>query len=1363
MSNRSLVIDVVNEVPQGDLNNWNVLGNAGTFIREIKTPDLAKDADTASIVSGIPTAFARVDLFKQAFNSKIGSETTSSNRNLYNYYDELVDEWRGFVAAIALDYSNIRARRIDMVYSDGKDTGTTANIYEPKGAFGNMLLERRERWCEQGREENDKGTPYINIIKYDGRVVGATAPETLLFTSPGYTVSPSEDRPWVSRKGKFTNPLKGSVSEAQLQTLYAYADHLLKNLNELETYFPHKLGIDLNPVRTNLERWKDEMETYASSHTYKTGGGAIPPVSFEMGGPFKELFSHQDKLYGVEGTFSETAGLNGAKAIDPRHLLLPPEAKIARIHLSSEYMRNPEKIRTLPVYLLRADIKNEKDEKAFFALPLSAQGLNVFGKAIGALVGIGNSASGELNGSLSAVYDPDAETDNLEVEFQITTIEGITRRYAQQYTVGRDILFSDKDILLWPNFISKQWNKYYLYSELPHNSRGQGYRAYPFVGDISDPYFRILTNDDESPLLLAGNGVITADKNKVDARILVGINERLTNEYKYEIYSSDKPFKGIALQAPGGEEGGYLIINYSNDPTSTLPRDMLSSSKALGEVTVGIDFGSTNTSVAYSDMDGVPEGFSFTNQRVSLLDREEKGSKAGLQPNRVLFFQAPERPVQSNNVHSILTIHPENRLQVNGNDEDIITRLSREVEGGFPCFMDNLPVSNVSEDIISLRFNRIGQVEQVHNMKWSNPDKDVARKKAYLRTLMLHIYAEMFRMEKVPVTLRWSYPSAMNNQLLNKYQLIWDDLALLSPVSNAKGDKYKLNISKAQRNLTFDSHAPKPIQPMTGNPATTPSPSLSSPKETSQPVDTAELMANLKLCLQQQQTLTQMLGMPMPAELLANVQSQLQDLGQQITDITAKLASPQSAAPSSGFAAQPAQTAGFAQAQTAPSGFAAAPSGFQSQQGVTGFAEQTKPENQEKNELPDIAPDDPNRIVRYNPERLFRDATANNSLTEANAVANFISSSHANKDILTLCFDIGGSTTDISALYRLDKGITMIKQNSIRFAAQRVSGATRYVKEFENVLRSVCSRFNIDILGLNVGDNRFTPETASYYFDQIVDRLSEEQLPDFYRLILAEAPGLMWVNMYVTGLLMYYAGQISAKLIKDIERTDNSEIIGGQKYWPEINICFAGKGSRLMQWLAATQPDLANQYYMQMFQSGFGNGGYTENRIIIELPPMEKGADIKYEVSKGLAKNITELCNPAGDNETEIIGESGFSCVTRDNRILPLEPINSITPEMIEYIGTRFSPSAQTGDKFRDFCRVFHQTSRQLLNLDIPDDFFDKKASNLNITSYVQQMPEYIHAHREKSNNNGKFDFVAPIIILEGMNFYDNHLLKALK
>ncbi|MDE6866453.1 MAG: hypothetical protein K2J23_03570, partial [Muribaculaceae bacterium] len=87
----------------------------------------------------------------------------------------------------------------------------------------------------------------------------------------------------------------------------------------------------------------------------------------------------------------------------------------------------------------------------------------------------------------------------------------------------------------------------------------------------------------------------------------------------------------------------------------------------------------------------------------------------------------------------------------------------------------------------------------------------------------------------------------------------------------------------------------------------------------------------------------------------------------------------------------------------------------------------------------------------------------------------------------------------------------------------------------------------------------------------------------------------------------------------------------------------------------------------------------------------------------------------------------------------------------------------QTGEKFRDFCRVFHQTSRQLLNLDIPDDFFDKKASNLNITSYVQQMPEYIHAHREKSNNNGKFDFVAPIIILEGMNFYDNHLLKALK
>lgn len=181
MENKALVIDVAERsMPNGDVNKWNVLSNSSVFIRDIITPELSKNANVGTLVSGIPTAFARVDLFKAAFDSSSTNEQTTS-RNLAAYYSDLVSEWRGFVAALALDYTNVKVKRIDLAYSDGKPITETANIYEPAGAFGNMLLERKERWCEQNVADNDVKVPYLNLIKYYNKVVGATAPESLLF------------------------------------------------------------------------------------------------------------------------------------------------------------------------------------------------------------------------------------------------------------------------------------------------------------------------------------------------------------------------------------------------------------------------------------------------------------------------------------------------------------------------------------------------------------------------------------------------------------------------------------------------------------------------------------------------------------------------------------------------------------------------------------------------------------------------------------------------------------------------------------------------------------------------------------------------------------------------------------------------------------------------------------------------------------------------------------------------------------------------------------------------------------------------------------------------------------------------------
>ncbi|MDE6017194.1 MAG: hypothetical protein K2G85_00090 [Muribaculaceae bacterium] len=1455
---KSLVIDVekTSEL-SGVRNAWTVLGEAGKFIRDIKTQDLSKKANAGSLVSGIPTAFARVDLFDAAMSADSVNDNSTTSKNLVGYYKDLVSEWRGFVACIGLDYPNIKVKRVNLVYSDGKPIDKTSNIYEPAGAFGNMLLRRRERWCEQSLSDNVKGVPFINIIKYCGNVVGATAPEILLFTSSGYKVGEkAEDRkekPWVDvHTGKFIDPLKSELPEIELKTLYAYVQHILEKLPAIETYYPQELGVDYGDIRLNLEHWLEEMKEYASNRNYGVAGGTIPPVDAGFSGPFADVFTYEDRLSGLEGIISDGDPLQGSIVFDPKKLLLPPSAKLTRIHLNPEYSKHPEKLKDLPVLLLSATKKDQPGEKAFFALPLSALGLNVYGKSIGALLN-----DNDFSSNLTATYDPNLEEDNIEVELSIRTENGNLRRYCQRYTAGNDSKMLNKDILIWPNFISKQWNQYYMYSELPHNYN-QGVSAYPFVGNVDDPYFRVVTDDNKEPVLLAENEDIIAPPEVVDVELLIRSGHAVAdNPYKYEIYRSNKPFKGVRLKAAGGEEGGYLIINYSNDPTSALPRNLLETSTGVKEVTLGIDFGSTNTSVAYSDRDGKSEGFSFSNQRVSLLDQERTGAKMGLQESRVLFFQAPEKPVKSNSLHSVLTVHDERRLGKRSQGETVVSQLSREVEGGFPCFIDNLPVNHVTEDVITLDYPKIGQIQQIYNMKWTSDDRDKAHKKAYLRSLMLHIYAEMFRMGKVPARLRWSFPSAMSTQLLSQYKEIWNELSQLTPVLDANDLKpIPLMVSAPSVGVKMSQPAGasagggrKPlgrnggrsnVQPVSGGTSSGVSyvadPALENEiadlrnqesywmqqlnepmakavaemqlkdlrgklqvleskrvARTAVPGGDPALMAQLAELQQQEQYWTQQLQVPM-AKAVAEIQ--IKDIKGKIGELKQKLMTgagqSADAAVAKELADLKAQEQYWMQQLNVPMASAVAQQQLpgirsrikelEAQASAASVADSDPVSEPIADSLdPGMSPDDPNRIVRYEPEPLFSkkmaEITGNSlfAMTEANAVANFLSEEYGDeRKKLILCFDIGGSTTDITALYRLRPGITMVKQNSIRFAAQRVSEATRKIKldKFKSVLLQVCEKYGLTILGLNNNaksqngkDDKFSADTAPYYFNQIVDLLTEEQLPTFYQLISSRCPELMWVNMYVTGLLMYYGGQVTAKLVEDIEHLDPEEADYGAIGAPEkILVTFAGKGSRLFQWLPTEYPEAAYQYYNSLFIQGFGGADcISEDDFEIKLPTVGNSKNVKYEVSKGLAKSKTDLHNPKNDTPSEIIGESGFEVVSRDNVTYKLSDINTVTPEMIENIGKYFYPTQPYAEKFREFCDTFDTISRKLFPLKIGNDFFDKYTKEMNIGQYIQNMPEFKRAAREKDQNDGKFDFVAPIIILEGMKFYDDYLLKPLQ
>ena len=421
----------------------------------------------------------------------------------------------------------------------------------------------------------------------------------------------------------------------------------------------------------------------------------------------------------------------------------------------------------------------------------------------------------------------------------------------------------------------------------------------------------------------------------------------------------------------------------------------------------------------------------------------------------------------------------------------------------------------------------------------------------------------------------------------------------------------------------------------------------------------------------------------------------------------------------------------------------------------------------------DLKPDSLDGEVNYNPIKLY-DGTTNSSLSEAESVANFISVRYGTEaNVLNLCFDVGGSTTDISALFLLQKQekgenkniLTMIKQNSLRFAAQRVSKSVGNFPNFKGVLQQTCVENNIKMLGLNMGNDTYSEATASYFFDQIVNRLQPDQLPSFYRRIAADCPELMCVNMYVTGLLMYYAGQVAHKLIDDLRRTSKNEWAQIQK--PYVRVTFAGKGSRLFQWLKTINAGAAKQYYGQLFVMGYGEV-HLKNTLgdwqQIILPDVND-EDIKYEVSKGLAKGDTLLYKPSTQQPSEIIGEAGFQLVGNDNVARPVEFTNSITPDMMKHIGVRFNlqAGASQASKFTEFCGYFYSIANQLVGWRTNPNELELACKQMNIAAYAQQMPEFRTAIQEMNASNQPFSFVAPVIIMEGMKFYEQTLLKLLK
>jgi hypothetical protein len=1285
MSLTSLVIKS-KSTPPAKAHKWEKIENINNFTRNIQTQSFG-DAESedlsklGSVISGMPTVFARSNMFHLALQNV--QDKNQANTGLMAFYESLIGEWRGLITCIALNPDKITIKRIDLSYSGGQNISSVSEdkLYEPKGSFGSMVFDRAEIWSNPN---DDKPSPFLDVIlfkKTDGTnmVIGGTTPDSLFFTSANYNMS-GEKTDYVNEiksedknVGVFTDPVKSKNFDRQdLKKLYSYVSHMRSKMNDFTGFFKSTKIINSsyhNSVIGNLDNWIKEMDILMKEKGIPAYENLEIPQISHFQTPYSIFGNYSTSIAALDGEIYD-GGVDGGVTFNPKELLLPNTTKIACVDDDGK----KDFLKDKPLLLLKADVQGEPNEVRHFMLPLSPKGIKVFGKNLGAVLGFNDNSS--VKSRITATYIPPSTKSNtsesLEVVITLISQTQNIGEYKQQYkTTKEDII--GKDLLIWPNFISPKWDKYFLFSEMPHNS--VEWQAIPFcVDNKSDRQEMIMSaSNPEMPEFLAINGKET-DVEKAKLNVEFNPQKLGANPYHYEIYESKNPFKGFQLLNQN-KLAGYAVIEYGTNVDS--PISVISGMESLQPAHLGVDFGSTNSAIAYRVGDtGDAVGFQFTNRRVSLLapggdDKDNRVKPAG--EDEVFFFQNDE--IQSNQIKSVLALHDKNRMKDDKGQANLTSLASEYVKGGFPCFEKNLPIEDSSKHSYSLKFRSIGQATLIHNMKWnsdsSSKEMDTAYRKAYLKSLLLQVYSDLFKKGYYASTLKWAYPSAMGDNMIGDYNAIWQELKEVNPI---KGGDHELTVMIGAGNFDIEGGG---AAAWGGG---------SSASETSD-----------------------------------------DGWGSSTPDV--------SAADAWGASPEPQQEAPKSD----------------------GWGEE-KPKIQKQKE---ISLDD--SAITFD----FQEIDDKKAMTESCAVANYLAQSmkiSTDADALTLCFDIGGSTTDILVLGQMmgpnGQALSMVKQSSIRFAAQRVAQATKYSPNFKSVLIDTLNKKKIKLEGINNGGaNKFNENTAPYYFEQLVDRLEENEFDDFYRALGTQCKEMVAVNTYVTGLIVFYAGQIAKKVKIEIDRSPNKT---GQWRNPKIQLQFTGKGSRIMDWLKAINPAYDKKYYMDMFINGFGGmeeakkhlGGAPQFQLRNDLQ------DVKYEVAKGLASNSTSLYVPkTGQKPLEVIGEEGFTLFSGGEE-RKLSSDDSITPELMGEIGKSFAfrpaDSNRPCPRFMEFAHLYFQVATQLFDLKATQQDFMNGFQRMNISDYIKLLPEF----KESQRNEKGFDFVAPIIILEGMQFFENVILK---
>jgi hypothetical protein len=786
MKSTPLVIKSTKNIAPGSLKVWNKYTAATSLIKSIDATAAAdkdgkNDGNTSKIISGIPTPWARATIFKYA----IEATDDGLAKGLKDFYDKIKLEWRALLALIALQRSNdIRVKKIIL-------NGDMDNPSDFKARLGSMLFEEERLW-KKPNTALAGNHPYIQLIqcKIDDRyvTVGATSPYSIVFTPPQLKSGKDTLTKFI-KDDNWIDPIKCDLTQQELQKIYDTVTYIKEKLGK----YAQDLNIGTSSLESALKEYQKGLLDYknfgVSGKKIKRNNLFNREALFET--PFDTLFNAEAKLYERDGRFYK---LGQGDQLDFRVEEFLAESKTA-VEITFKSGEGEAAIKNT-AHLLQVKPKGNKGvpETRYFAVPLSEKGILYFQDKLEDLLDEttgGHTLKAEIKNSdsgkrLKVYLQIEFYTGGPNNETDITTVESVL-----ELSSAANLL--NERVVVWPNFISNNWNKYYLYSDLPHNLKNDEVRAFPLLGTIDSNNGIQLQSVNSHLKYIESSSPGSEDTNIKEVKIPVKHPDNASSTIlKYEIYESELPFVGIELRVgrDESEKAGYLITkNISNTAKDGERKLEFRDIRQLNDGIVGIDFGSNNTCFSYySTAQSKQKLITLHNRRRFFIgsERSEDGNEVA-NGMELFFFNKTETFGQ---LKSMLVAHNKIRLS------DSVNSIKEVVRGGFAVMEKNLPISSGKmknpEFHYDLEINR-NPIDTIHNMKWS-PDNDLnSYKYSYLKVLWLQINAELYLEEHKPRILRWAYPSAMSNSMKNLYEILWCEVVQkVKPISPQDGDKFEI-------------------------------------------------------------------------------------------------------------------------------------------------------------------------------------------------------------------------------------------------------------------------------------------------------------------------------------------------------------------------------------------------------------------------------------------------------------------------------------------------------------------------------------------------------------------------------------------